>query len=279
MEQAWRLALEATLAGWGVSPRGLPTREVGEPVSIALASARHAVVSSPARRLNQAYAAAEFCWIMAGRDDVKTLRFFNEAIAAFADQDGGQRFFGAYGPPLISQLSHVEETLRRDHQSRQAVVTLWRPSPPPTLDVPCTIALHFMARDGALSLVTYMRSNDVWLGLPYDSQTFCHILAWVAARLDFAVGGYHHVVGSLHLYERDAAAAQAILESPQAPGELIDVEFDTTFLPACAWEWFEAMPRGVAPPEHALRLGGWGPLLSTAWRFAERKLMRPIHVP
>src|SRR5260370_41880706 len=53
-----------------------------------------------------------------------------------------------------------------------------------------------------------MRSNDAWLGLPYDVFTFTRIQAYVAAAVGVEPGRYTHTVGSLHLYERDWERAE-----------------------------------------------------------------------
>ena len=47
-----------------------------------------------------------------------------------------------------------------------------------------------------------MRSNDIWLGLPYDMAFFTVILQIVAKATGLTVGRYYHTVGDLHLYER-----------------------------------------------------------------------------
>jgi hypothetical protein len=77
-------------------------------------------------------------------------------------------------------------------------------------DIPCTIALHFMVRGGRLELNVTMRSNDVWLGTPYDFTQFAILQASVAQALGLEVGRYVHSAGSLHLYGRDDARASVI---------------------------------------------------------------------
>lgn len=194
--------------GEPVYPRGRGTLEV-RGASLTLERPRMALVTTKERNLSLPYAAAEALWILLGREDVETLAPFNKRISDFSDD--GRVFFGAYGPRLLDQLGYVLSTLREDRSSRQAVATLWRPIPPKTKDVPCTVALQFMIRDDALEMTTFMRSNDVWLGLPYDLFTFTTIQRYVAAQLDlYDVGPYRHLVGSLHLYHDNLTAAEKV---------------------------------------------------------------------
>jgi thymidylate synthase len=115
----------------------------------------------------------------------------------------------------------VVELLKRDPDSRQAVVTLFdsrRDLNTVKADLPCKISAQFLLRerrDGPdledrewyLDLGMSMRSNDLWLGTPYDLTQFSILQASVAQALGARVGRYVHRVGSLHLYERDMAKA------------------------------------------------------------------------
>jgi thymidylate synthase len=48
-----------------------------------------------------------------------------------------------------------------------------------------------------------MRSNDAWLGLPYDMFQFTQLFQTVCRVLGVPAGTYTHTAWSLHLYERD----------------------------------------------------------------------------
>jgi len=80
-------------------------------------------------------------------------------------------------------------------------------------DIPCTIALHFMLRERKLDVKVMMRSNDMWLGTPYDFTQFAILQATVAQALGCEVGEYIHAADSLHIYERDLARASEIGDS------------------------------------------------------------------
>jgi thymidylate synthase len=67
-----------------------------------------------------------------------------------------------------------------------------------------------------------MRSNDAWLGLPYDVAQFTMLQEAVAAHWGLALGRYVHIDGSLHLYERDMKAARAIVEEHEPRATVVD---------------------------------------------------------
>lgn len=196
-------------AGEEVSPRGQKTRELVAP-HLYLPDARYNLVAYHARKLNYYFSVAEWLWILLGQNDVSSIGRFNSKIADYSDD--GVTFTGAYGPKITEQLPYVLGKLIEDPDTRQAVISIWRERPGQSKDVPCTVALQYLRRGGKLHSVTFMRSNDAWLGLPYDVFNFTQLQAYVAAALDLEVGSYSHLAGSLHLYEWSWEKARAVVE-------------------------------------------------------------------
>ena len=192
-------------------PRGFTCKELS-PISMVLKNPRKNILNDNVRKINHGFMCAEFVWMWTADDRVDWLKQFNAKIADYSDD--GKIFFGAYGPRIWEQLPQVLETLKNDPWTRQAVLTLWRKNPPPTKDVPCTIMFHFMRRPiDTLNLIVYMRSNDIWLGLPYDIHNFTCIQMAVAEELGLKVGTYTQVDGSLHAYEPNFKQIKQCFES------------------------------------------------------------------
>lgn len=197
--ELYHATLNAIVAdGQVVHPRGHGTRELLG-TTLHLSDASRNIVLNRWRNLNYRFMAAEFAWIASGSALVEHIVPFNSKLLPFSDN--GITFVGAYGPMWIEQFPYVLDTLTHDGNSRQAVVSIWRPRPGPSADVPCTLTWQFLIRDGKLHMVTNMRSNDAWLGLPYDLFTFTSLQRLVASVIDMPVGSYTHHVGSLHLYD------------------------------------------------------------------------------
>lgn len=122
--------------------------------------------------------------------------------------------YGAYGRRTVEQVANCVEILRADPLTRQAVISIWNEKDLTHVgDKPCTIFLQFLVREGStgimsLELHTHMRSQDVWLGTPYDVFMFTQLQHTVARDLGLPAGQYVHHTTSLHIYERDIAATE-----------------------------------------------------------------------
>lgn len=172
------------------------------------------VVTLPRRRLSYRFMAAEAFWIMTGDDRVSTIAPFNPNISAFSDN--GETFFGAYGPKVVAQLPYILSKLRSDPDTRQAGLTIWRESPQPSKDIPCTVAIWFQVRRGFIETHVFMRSSDAWLGVPYDIFNFSMLTHLVCAELNQGIpnlrpGTLYLTAASSHLYEKNWDDAKACI--------------------------------------------------------------------
>lgn len=229
--QSWPVAVPATDAwlealhdiinhGQEVSPRGMLTQEI--PQRTVHVEMSHPVMFFKPRKLNYKFMAAEAYWILSGDNRVETIAPYNKNIAAFSDD--GEVFAGAYGPPIENQLDYVVKTLVNDPDTRQAILTIWRPNPGPSKDIPCTVAADFKIRNGKLNAHVFMRSSDVWLGLPYDVFNFSMLAALVTAKVNeinhgcgeqLELGTLFLTAASSHLYARNLDDAMACLAKDQ----------------------------------------------------------------
>ena len=164
------------------------------------------LVTSPIRKLSHKYAIGELLWYLSGSNKLDAIANYSKAWNKLSD-DGetvnsayGYRIFEKFG---FDQWEHVKGLLKADPNSRQAVIHIKEPNPKKTKDLPCTVALQYFIRDGKLYATTYMRSNDIWLGFPYDVFTFTCLQIKMAFELGVGIGSYTHIAGSLHLYSRN----------------------------------------------------------------------------
>lgn len=189
-------------------PRGKKTKElIGVMIGVNM---RYPIVSHPVRGLNYTFMAAEALWIISGRSDLEFHKTLKEKLEPFSDEKSYMA--GAYGPPFIDQLPYVIGVLGKDPDSRQAVITIWRPRPYPSKDIPCTISIQFLIRNNILNACVSMRSSDVWLGIPYDLFSYTCMSAVVALNCGVPNLGILRVfMGSSHLYEENFDKANAVL--------------------------------------------------------------------
>lgn len=238
--------------GRPVNPRGLTTREVLG-VHLCLTEPRRRLVDvPPVRVLNPAFAVAEAVWILSGSDD-PWIFDYNRALRRYAD---GGRLRGAYGPRLrrwggeVDQLDRVRRLLLRDPDTRQAVVQLYDPGQDWAghRDVPCTVGYRFFLRSGRLHMHTTMRSQDLWLGFPYDVFTATTLQELLAGWLGAEPGEYHHHVDSLHLYDSDQPHAAQLPTQPTPSPEMARLAVDWPDLEQMLADVLAGNPRPEVAP-------------------------------
>lgn len=174
-------------------------------VTFIVSNPYHNICLNKTRNMSLKYMLGEICWYMSGSNKVKDIAKYAKMWNNLTD-DGktvnsayGYRIFHKFG---FDQLEFVINKLKANPHDRQAVIHIKDADNKPTKDTPCTCLLHFIVYKGKLNLHVYMRSNDIWLGLPYDMAFFTYLLQVVSAKTDIPVGLYYHTVGDLHIYEK-----------------------------------------------------------------------------
>lgn len=189
------------------APRGQRVLEWPAPVLIELSEHKQPWTLLPGRKINPYFAIAEVLWILAGRNDVDFISYYNSNISSFSNN--GKTFDAAYGerirnwPSGIDQISYVVEKLSLDNNSRQAVIALWNPvldTVPGSKDYPCNNLCYFTLRNNKLNMSVVRRSNDMVWGLPYNQIQFWFIHAIIAGTLNVEMGEYCEFVQNMHVY-------------------------------------------------------------------------------
>jgi thymidylate synthase len=264
-DEVWQRAIAAFRARDGV--RAQPSR-TGETLELLhsvmeIQDPRQRWVAARDPAINPAFAVAEVIWILRGRNDAAFLNWWNRSLPLFAGGDA--EYHGAYGARLqhsfgFNQLEAAWRALAADPESRQVVLQIWDPRVdfpgsdglPRAPDIPCNVCAIPKVRDGRLEWLQVLRSNDLFLGVPYNFIQFTTLQEVMAGWLGLEPGTYVQVADSLHVYERDLEAALA----PTAQGSALND--DTLAMP---WEeslhWWcfleeqteKLMSRDVSPPE------------------------------
>jgi thymidylate synthase len=187
--QQWVLE-EILSGGQTVAPRGMETSELLG-VSFSIRNPRRRCITNPARNWSLPLAIGELCWHLSGSDDLSFIAHYAPRWREFSE-DGHRVMGSCYGKRIFgqsatgsSQWNQVIQLLRSDPMSRRAVLT-FQALPASALiaeskDVSCATVMQFFIRDNALHAITYMRSNDVIFGLPYDIYCYsrCCKKSWL----------------------------------------------------------------------------------------------------
>ena len=117
----------------------------------------------------------------------------------------------------VDQLMNVYESLRDDPYSRRHIINLWNV---PNLEYmslpPCHFIYTFMCSPDiegniTLNLHFHMRSNDVYLGLPYNLGFSGIFLILMAELLGYNVGEIYYTSTDAHLYENQLETVERLL--------------------------------------------------------------------
>lgn len=168
------------------------------------------------RGWNPAFALVEAAWIITGREDVKTLAEFIGAFGRYSDD--GQTLHGAYGNRLRhffgnDQIEQAIEELTKFPLSRRVVLSLYAPTDLglDSKDIPCNTQVALRRVKDRLEMTVFNRSNDLWLGVPYNWFVFRVLQQMISDRLDIPCGVQRHVSSCVHLYEVNVEAANRVV--------------------------------------------------------------------
>lgn len=164
--------------------------------------------TSEVRNMPARYAIGELAWYLTADNSLSGIQLYTSNWDRMSDD--GETVNSNYGYCIkkkfgFDQWESTVKLLKSDMSSRQAVIHIKEPRHycNKTKDVNCTVCLQFLVRDGKLYMTTYMRSNDLWYGFPYDVFQFTFMQVMMAMELGLELGTYTHIAGSLHLYKRN----------------------------------------------------------------------------
>lgn len=164
------------------------------------------IMKSDVRKLSMRYCIGELLWYLSGNNDLKQIQKYTNNWDRMSDN--GTTVNSNYGHCIkykfgFDQWTYVKDMLIHNPDTRQAVIHIKTADNIPSKDVNCTVCLQFFIRNNKLYLTTYMRSNDLWIGFPYDVFQFTAMQILMSMELGIELGSYTHIAGSLHLYERN----------------------------------------------------------------------------
>ncbi|WP_063608986.1 thymidylate synthase [Shouchella clausii] len=170
------------------------------------------------RAINPFFALAEFSWIITGSNQLKPLQFFIKNYHKYSDD--GETLNGAYGHRLrykfdIDQIEKAIEGLRKNPGSRRIVLTMWSVDDllSDSNDLPCNTSIMLKIRNEKLDITIINRSNDLFMGVPYNVFVFYLLQVYLASKIGCRIGVQRHFTDSLHIYKRDMDKINKVIAS------------------------------------------------------------------
>lgn len=292
-DAAWRQAASSIIGSVGTHEVGSRAGDTVEMLhaSVSISNPRARWVTSRLPAMNIAFAIAEVVHILAGADDVSFLEHWFPGYGKFVG--GSARAAGAYGVRLrgrwgFDQLDRAAAVLSANGETRQVVLSIWDPRDDlpsdggiaRSGDVPCNVLSSLRLVHGRLHWLQTCRSNDLFRGLPYNLVQFTFIQEVVAGWLGVELGGYSHVMSSLHAYT-DALQKFTIDPDPPPLLESADIRLPRRDAES-AWNGLDRLARELAarPMTHRPSLSATsiaselGPLQGMYWVLAAEDARR-----
>lgn len=233
------------------------------------------------RRLYPRSAAAEVAWYLMGTQDAAFITKYAPLWDKFIEDIPNRHW--PTGPATVrgvaaaygyrwrhhfarDQLELAVRALRDDPSDRRVLVSAWDPS----LDglgargqanVPCPAFFTLSIVGGRLHSALFLRSSDVFVGLPYDVMGHALLMAAIAETLDVGLGHAHFTLAHAHLYEchwdmaRECLRREPVVPSIEMPDwglfDIVDapdgyVAHVTDLCSGAVWPSYAPRPEVVA---------------------------------
>lgn len=105
----------------------------------------------------------------------------------------------------VDQIADVIDQIKKNPFSRRLIVTAWNPAEIGDIVKqgglpPCHTLFQFYVVNNKLSCQLYMRSNDLFLGAPFNIASYSLLTMMIAQVTGLGLGEYIHTMADAHLY-------------------------------------------------------------------------------
>jgi len=152
----------------------------------------------------------ELLWLLRGDTNIKFLKDNGVTIwDEWADENGelgsvyGKQWrrWEATDGRKIDQISNLIETIKNNPNSRRMIVSAWNVGEVDKMALPpCHCFFQFYVANGKLSCQLYIRSNDVFLGMPFNIASYALLTMMIAQVCNLEPGELVYTNGDVHIY-------------------------------------------------------------------------------
>jgi len=201
----------------------------------------------------------ELLWFLSGETNIKYLQDNGVSIwNSWATESGElgpvygaqwRNWPGADGQ-VFDQVAALVDSLKNNPDSRRHIINGWNVAllPDETKKPwenaeaglmalpPCHLLYQFYVANGKLSASLYLRSNDLFLGNPYNTASLAFLTHMLAQQCDLDVGEIVMSIGDAHIYSNHfeqvneqlsrTPGSLPQLEIKRKPTSIFDYQFD-----------------------------------------------------
>ena len=118
----------------------------------------------------------------------------------------------------FDQIEDVVKSLRENPYSRRHIVSAWDPRSLADMALPpCHLLFQFWVHDRKLSCQLYIRSNDLFLGAPFNIAQYALLTHIMAQQAGLGVCELVYTIGDAHIYLNHLDQVKAQLERSPLP--------------------------------------------------------------
>lgn len=142
-----------------------------------------------------------------GQKDLQ--RYVMEMVDGILDFEVGHNWAYTYHQRYAYQLPYIISELKRNPESRRAVISTREFEVDSKCDDPaCLQSIQYFIRNGKLDCIVVFRSNDLVKAFFFNAFALIELQSHIAAELGVEVGTYTHRSNSMHCYEKDFGTLQ-----------------------------------------------------------------------
>jgi len=125
----------------------------------------------------------------------------------------------------LDQLQTTVDQIIVNPTSRRHIVTAWNPSELDEMCLPpCHTHFQFFVRKNFLDCIFYMRSVDIFLGMPFDIASYALLTHIVAQDTGLTPGKLTGMFADCHLYANHLEQAKIQLTRPPYPAPILHLD-------------------------------------------------------
>jgi len=174
----------------------------------------------------------ELLWFLMGDTNIKYLKDNGVTIwNEWADENGdlgpvyGKQWrhwvgynFETFAVHVKDQLAEVIQEIKETPDSRRMIVSAWNPTDIYQMKLPpCHVLYQFNVANGRLSCSMYIRSCDLFLGLPFNIASYALLTHMVAQVTDLEPGDLIISFGDAHIYSNHINQVRTQLSREPCP--------------------------------------------------------------
>ena len=99
------------------------------------------------------------------------------------------------------QIKYIQELLRTNQDSRRIILSAWNPEKLNEMALPpCHVLYQFYTNRDELSMNVYLRSNDLFLGCPFNIASSALFLYMIGSTCNYKIADLNLFIGDAHIY-------------------------------------------------------------------------------